>query len=106
MARVCTLKDWLEAFYRKQEDDLHFFADLLTSPKISEETSRELNRRLQERRQFSFFFKTLSWHNLSLDELEWCKKKMEEILSRENEIREILDRLLEMFGSNLIKRPQ
>ncbi len=97
MARLCTLKDWLEAFYRKQEDDLRFFAELLTSPRASKEVSQELNRRLRERRLFSSFFKTLSWHHLSLEELEWCEKRMEEILQREEDIRTLLDRLLEIF---------
>ena len=99
MARKCTLKDWLEAFSWKQEEDLRFLAELLSLPRVSPELSEELKARLQERKVFSSFFKTLSWHHLSQEELIWCEKKMEEILEREEEIKEILDRLLAIFGS-------
>jgi len=103
MARVCTLKDWLKAFSRKQEEDLHFFVGLLTSGKVSKEISREVSRRLQERQEFGRFFKTLSWHNLSLEELQWCEKKMEEIISREDTIKDILDKILKKFEQFPIK---
>ncbi len=97
MARLCTLKDWLEAFSRKQEEDLKFLLDLLNHPRASKEVSRELHNRLRERRLYSSFFKTLSWHQLSPEELAWCEKKMEEILKREEDIKNLLDRLLELF---------
>ncbi|MBX6422632.1 hypothetical protein [Thermosulfurimonas sp. F29] len=98
MARLCTLKDWLEAFSRKQEEDLQFLLDLLERPRVSVEISRELQNRLRQRRLFSSFFKKLTWHQLSLEELEWCERKMEEILRREEEIKTLLDRLLVLFG--------
>ena len=103
MARVCTLKDWLEAFYLKQEDDLQFFEDLLAYPRISKDVSQEIRRRLDERRQFSSFFKSISWHDLSLEDLQWCEKKMEEILLREDHIKEVLDRLVEVFRRPVTK---
>ena len=98
MARLCTLKDWLEAFSRKQEEDLQFLLDLLERPRVSMEISRELQNRLRQRRLFSSFFKKLTWHQLPLEELEWCERKMEEILRREEEIKTLLDRLLVLFG--------
>ncbi|WP_297057541.1 hypothetical protein [Thermosulfurimonas sp.] len=94
MARLCTLKDWLEAFERKQQDDLRFFREVLSRGEVISGLSRELRRRLRERQAYSSFFKRLSWHHLSAEELSWCEKKMEEILRREDELRRLLDRLL------------
>jgi len=104
MARVCTLKDWLEAYSLKQEDDLQFLEDLLAYPRISREVSEELRRRLDERRQYSAFFKSISWHNLSPEDLRWCVNKMEEILWREDQIKEVLDRLVEVFRRPVTKK--
>ncbi len=98
MARVCTLKDWLKAFARKQEEDLSFFTELLSTPEISREISLELQRRLYERRKFSAFFRTLTWQHLSPEELAWCERKLEEVLAREDELHRLVNLLLEMLG--------
>ncbi len=98
MARVCTLKDWLKAFSQKQEEDFKFFSDLLAEPRVTRELAEEIQRRLYERRKFSAIFKTLSWQNLSTEELAWCERKLEEVLRKEDELHKLVDLLLEIFG--------
>ncbi|RUM89878.1 MAG: hypothetical protein DSZ24_00105 [Thermodesulfatator sp.] len=94
MARLLTLKDWLTIFSAVQESDLRFLNDLCRKKVFSPGLSQELRRRLLLRRQLSTFFRSARWHTLSEEELHWCEKKMEEVLQKEKELQELLDRLL------------
>ncbi len=105
--RLLSLKDWVESFWNFQEEDFSFFNQLLQKKNLfdPEIILKTLKHRMKTRKAFYQFYKHLSWKDIPSNELDKVKKKIEEVLYREEIITEMTNKLLEVL-SMLIETPE
>ena len=105
--RVLSLKDWVESFWAFQEEDFSFFQELLQKKRIfdPEGILQTIKHRMKARKAFYQFYKYLSWKDVPANEVEDIKKRVEEVLYREELITEMVNKLLEVL-SLLVESPE
>ncbi len=97
--KVLTLKEWIESFWKFQEEDIRFFKEevyqKIRNPK---ELLNELRERIKTRQAYYGLFRHLSWRDLTKEELSWACDKLDEILARETVITGIINKTLDLIS--------
>lgn len=100
--KVLTLREWIESFWKFQEDDLRFFKEeVYQKMKNPRELLDELRERMKTRQVYYRLFKHLSWRDLPKEEWTWACDRLDEILARETLITEIINKILELLSDIL-----
>lgn len=97
--KVLTLKEWIDSFWKFQEEDLRFFKEeIYQMMKNPRELLNELRERMRTRQVYYRLFKHLSWRDLPKEELTWACDRLDEILARETMITEIINKILDFLS--------
>jgi predicted transcriptional regulator len=97
--KVVDLKDWINAFWNFQEEDLQYLQNLIIkkTPLNPEEIINKLKERIKTRKAFYQIYKHLPKKDLSAKDLEWAEKKLAEIIYREDLITELTNKILDLL---------
>jgi predicted transcriptional regulator len=79
--KVVDLKDWINAFWNFQEEDLQYLQNLIIkkTPLDPEEIINNLKERIKTRKAFYQIYKHLPKKDLSPKDLEWAEKNLQKL---------------------------
>lgn len=101
--RVLTLKEWIESFWKFQEEDIRFFKEeIYQKIRNPRELLDVLRERIRTRQVYYRLFKHLSWRDLPKEEWSWACDRLDEILARETVITEVINRVLDFLSDTIL----
>ena len=100
MDRLLTFEDWIETYWRLQDEDLEFLTQENLRERFFNDPKgllKELRERTQRRKEAFQFFKHLNIRDIPEDKIEEVQKKLDLLALRENLLNDLIGRILELF---------
>ena len=100
MDRLLTFEDWIETYWRLQDEDLEFLTQDNLREKFFNDPKgllKELSERTRRRREAFQFFKHLNIRDIPEDKIEEVQKKLDLLAIRENLLNDLIGKILELF---------
>jgi hypothetical protein len=100
MDRLLTFEDWIETYWRLQDEDLEFLTQETLRERFFNDPKgllKELRERTQRRKEAFQFFKHLNIRDIPEDKIEEVQKKLDLLALRENLLNDLIGKILELF---------
>jgi len=100
MDRLLTFEDWIETYWRLQDEDLEFLTQENLRERFFSDPKgllKELRERTQRRKEAFQFFKHLNIRDIPEDKIEEVQRKLDLLAIRENLLNDLIGKILELF---------
>lgn len=101
--KILTIEDWVESFWKFQEEDFRYFQEIATNFNSldPEEVLKNIKERMKTRKIFYQIYKYLPKHEIDINSSLYLQERINQIIHREELITEMINKILD-FLSTLI----
>lgn len=99
--KIITIEDWVESFWKFQEEDFRYFQEITTNFNSldPEEVLKNIKERMKTRKIFYQIYKYLPKHEIDMNSSFYLQERINQIIHREELITEMINKILDLLST-------
>lgn len=99
--KIITIEDWVESFWKVQEEDFRYFQEITTNFNFldPEEVLKNIKERMKTRKIFYQIYKYLPKHEIDMNSSFYLQERINQIIHREELITEMINKILDLLST-------